>query len=492
MCLSLKRSEIERFRQNIWPTGYVQSLLALFRKKNDFLPLLAAILNFCVKHKNVFISEMKRDRAISTNFLTHRVSTESQFFLMLKTQKRIYLGNGAKFLTCRVFSHSQKSFSRHFWRPSWISALNAAFISETVRDRAISTTFLSICGVYFFSQKNVFLPLLAAILNFCVKHKNVFISETKRDRAISTNFLTHRVSTESQFFLMLKTQKRIYLGNGAKFLTCRVFSHSQKSFSRHFWRPSWISALNAAFISETVRDRAISTTFLSICGVYFFSQKNVFLPLLAAILNFCVKHKNVFISEMKRDRAISTNFLTHRVSTESQFFLMLKTQKRIYLGNGAKFLTCRVFSHSQKSFSRHFWRPSWISALNAAFISETVRDRAISTTFLSICGVYFFSQKNVFLPLLAAILNFCVKHKNVFISETKRDRAISTNFLTHRVSAESTGDFSQKLFSCHFWRPSWISRWKAKKIKKINKQTRFIYETLHFVINGKTLNTGIW
>ena len=53
-----------------------------------------------------------------------------------------------------------------------------------------------------------------------------------------------------------------------------------------------------------------------------------------------------------------------------------------------------------------------------------------------------FLQKNVFLPLLAAILNFCVKCKNVFISETERDRAISTKVLTHRVSAESTGDFS--------------------------------------------------
>ena len=31
--------------------------------------------------------------------------------------------------------------------------------------------------------------------------------------------------------------------------------------------------------------------------------------------------------------------------------------------------------------------------------------------------------------------------KNAFISETERDRAISTKFLTHRVSVESTGDF---------------------------------------------------
>ena len=52
-------------------------------------------------------------------------------------------------------------------------------------------------------------------------------------------------------------------------------------------------------------------------------------------------------------------------------------------------------------------------------------------------------------------LYFCVKHKNLFISEMERDRAISRKFLTCMILAESTGDSSsQKLFSCHFWRPS--------------------------------------
>ena len=31
-------------------------------------------LNFCVKHKNVFISETEQDRTILKQFLTHRVS----------------------------------------------------------------------------------------------------------------------------------------------------------------------------------------------------------------------------------------------------------------------------------------------------------------------------------------------------------------------------------------------------------------------------------
>ena len=38
--------------------------------------------------------------------------------------------------------------------------------------------------------------------------------------------------------------------------------------------------------------------------------------------------------------------------------------------------------------------------------------------------------KNRLPLLLAAILNFCVKRKITFISETERDRAFSTEFLT--------------------------------------------------------------
>ena len=42
-------------------------------------------------------------------------------------------------------------------------------------------------------------------------------------------------------------------------------------------------------------------------------------------------------------------------------------------------------------------------------------------------------KKIQFSPLLAAILNFCEKQKNLNISETVRDRAIWTEFLTRRV-----------------------------------------------------------
>ena len=45
-----------------------------------------------------------------------------------------------------------------------------------------------------------------------------------------------------------------------------------------------------------------------------------------------------------------------------------------------------------------------------------------------------------------AILNFCVKRKNLFILITVLDRAILSKLLTHRVSSEFTDDFSQKHF----------------------------------------------
>ena len=116
---------------------------------------------------------------------------------------------------------------------------------------------------------------------------------------------------------------------------------------------------------------------------------------------------------------ISTKYLTHKVYTESygqvfpKFFFppfcghlefLRKTQKHVYLGNGA-------------------------SDFDKIFDSE------------GICSLLATFPKIVFPLFLAAILNFCIKCKNMFISETGRD-------------AKFTGDFSQKSLSRHFWRPS--------------------------------------
>ena len=121
--LSRTRCEIGQFWQNIWPAGYQQSILVTF-SQIVFLPLLPAILNFCVKCKNAFISETVLDRVISSNFWPQDI-------------RRVYWP---------LFS------------------------------------------------KMIFPPILAAILNFCVKHKNEFILEMVT--AISTKFLTHRESAD--------------------------------------------------------------------------------------------------------------------------------------------------------------------------------------------------------------------------------------------------------------------------------------------------------
>ena len=72
-------------------------------------------------------------------------------------------------------------------------------------------------------------------------------------------------------------------------------------------------------------------------------------------------------------------------------------------------------------------------------ISKTIRDRAISSEFLTCKVVQECPGKGVkfqFSPLLAAIMDFCGKWKSVNISKTVRDRAISSEFLTRGVAQE--------------------------------------------------------
>ena len=93
---------------------FLQSLLATF-PKNRFHATFAGHLKFLCKTQKNRLSQKQSEIVISTKFLTHRVFAEST-------------GD--------------------------------------------------------FLQNIFFLPLLAAILNFCVKRTNTFISETERDRAI--------------------------------------------------------------------------------------------------------------------------------------------------------------------------------------------------------------------------------------------------------------------------------------------------------------------
>ena len=55
-------------------------------------------------------------------------------------------------------------------------------------------------------------------------------------------------------------------------------------------------------------------------------------------------------------------------------------------------------------------------------------------------------QKRIYLGNeILAILNICVKRKNAFILKPVRDGAILMTFVTHKVSAECTGDISEKI-----------------------------------------------
>ena len=140
------------------------------------------------KHKNTYISKTLLDRAISTKFLTHRVSLESSH---ANFQKKISRKKLAAILNFRIF----RKIAKH----------KNAYISKTMLDRAISTKFLthrvSLQSSHANFQKNFVLPKMAAILNFCAKiakHKNGNISKTVLHRAISTKFLIFRVSQLSQ------------------------------------------------------------------------------------------------------------------------------------------------------------------------------------------------------------------------------------------------------------------------------------------------------
>ena len=170
------------------------------------------------------------------------------------------------------------------------------------------------------------------------------------------------------------------------------------------------------------------------CRVYWrVIAKIVYSPLLAAILNFCVKCKDVFISEMEQVRVILTKLLSHRD-------------------------ICIVY---WRVFTEILLPPLLAAILNFfikcknVFILEMERARAILTKSLIHCAsaVYLsLFAKILFPPLLAAILNFCIKC--VYLGNEASH--FSTKFLTLRVPAYSIGVFLQKSFSHHFWRPSCI------------------------------------
>ena len=95
-----------------------------------FKQKMAAILNFQIfrkiaKHKNAYISKTVLDRAISTKFLTHRVSLQSSH---ANFQKNFVLPKMAAILNFRIFC---AKIAKH----------KNAYISKTVLHRAFSKKF---------------------------------------------------------------------------------------------------------------------------------------------------------------------------------------------------------------------------------------------------------------------------------------------------------------------------------------------------------------
>ena len=135
----------------------LQSSHANFQK-NFVLPKMAAILNFryfakIAKHKNAYISKTLLDRAISTKFLTHRVSRRSSY----PNSEKIFVSpKMPAILNFRIF----RKIAKH----------KNAYISKTVIDRAISTKFfthrVSLQSSHANFQKKFVSPKMAAILNF--------------------------------------------------------------------------------------------------------------------------------------------------------------------------------------------------------------------------------------------------------------------------------------------------------------------------------------
>ena len=88
-------------------------------KKNFILPKMVAILNFRIfrkiaKHKNAYISKSLLDRAISTKFLTHRISLQSSH---ASFQKKISLAkNGGHFefsnFCAKIAKHKNANISK--------------------------------------------------------------------------------------------------------------------------------------------------------------------------------------------------------------------------------------------------------------------------------------------------------------------------------------------------------------------------------------------
>ena len=116
----------------------LQSSHANFQTKY-FSPKMAAILNFRIfrkiaKHKNAYISKTVLDRAISTKFLTHRVTLQSSH---ANFQKNFVLPKMAAILNFRIFAQKlQNTKMLIFRKPCYIERFQRNFLSSGYLCRA--------------------------------------------------------------------------------------------------------------------------------------------------------------------------------------------------------------------------------------------------------------------------------------------------------------------------------------------------------------------
>ena len=117
----------------------LQSSHANFQK-NFVSPKMAAILNFRIfrkiaKHKNAYISKTVLDRVISTKFLTHRVSLQSSHANFQKLN--FVLPKMAAILNFRIFAQKlQNTKMLIFRKPCYIERFPRNFLSSGYLCRA--------------------------------------------------------------------------------------------------------------------------------------------------------------------------------------------------------------------------------------------------------------------------------------------------------------------------------------------------------------------
>ena len=126
-------------RQNFWTAGYLCGVLFPIFKKflshQKWRPFwIFEILAKIAKHKNAYISKTVLDRAISTKFLTHRVSLQSSHATF---QKKFLLPKMAAILNFRIFAQKlQNTKMLIFRKPCYIERFRRNFWSSGYLCRA--------------------------------------------------------------------------------------------------------------------------------------------------------------------------------------------------------------------------------------------------------------------------------------------------------------------------------------------------------------------